>query len=461
MWRLLVLLQAAVLPVQLCEVPEAVAEQAHNVSAWLLGLAKDPARKANPSVFVALRLADDHNPALEAQYLARLKDAFQGTHGTSSQAASWPKQPLHWHSAAHHSRASGSHSRHRSTAGTVRKRVRPNTGRLALYILGLRAACQPPAAGVEDHLLTRLKYALEKDWTGSQRHGHPLTNYYQYGLGILALCVQRKQVKEEVIHRLLAAQQQGRFGHGDGHAVDTEAMAGLAFACLDQAKLVHSTLALELQEAVRNVQGKLLQVQDRDGFFGNVFSTPLAMQLFIATNTCESEPEYSWARTALLQNLDAFTNPMAISQLLPALYGRSYLDIASMHCQGERGMLQPISPKEQPMGQENIVVRLVVECPKRLCHHHVLYNQSMSVPAGSSLLDVLQVASKQGHHAFTFKTQDSLYGPFLTVVMKVEAKWQERRYWQLLSAPGTSLQMGMADYKPHDGETLILRLSKW
>ncbi|NXE55824.1 TCO2 protein, partial [Casuarius casuarius] len=338
---------------------------------------------------------------------------------------------------------------------------RPLTGRLALYLLALRAACQPPDLGAKSPPLARLKYALEEDWTGSQQHGHPLTNYYQYSLGVLALCVHRRHVREELIRRLLAAERHDRFGHGDGHAVDTEAVAGLAFACLHQARLAHGVLASELHEAVRSVARKLLQAQGPDDLIGNVFSTPLALQFFIATNSCESEPEYSRARDALLQSLDNFTNPMAISQLLPALYGRSYLDIASMNCQGERGTLQPISPVTQPTELGNIIVGLVVECPKRLCHHHVLYNQSVTVPAGSSLLDVLEVASKQGHHAFTFKTQDSLYGPFLTTVMKVEAKWQERRSWHLLSAPNTSLQMGIADYKPHDGETLILRLSKW
>ncbi|NXG37862.1 TCO2 protein, partial [Dromaius novaehollandiae] len=287
---------------------------------------------------------------------------------------------------------------------------------------------------------------------GSQQHGHPLTNYYQYSLGVLALCVRRRHIREEVIRRLLAAERHGKFGHGDGHAVDTEAVAGLAFACLHQAPLARGMLASELHEAVRSVARKLLQAQGPDGLIGNVFSTPLALQFFIATNSCESEPEYSRARDALLQSLDNFTNPMAISQLLPALAAVALL---------VAGTLQPISPVTQSTELGNIIVRLVVECPKRLCHHHVLYNQSVTVPAGSSLLDVLEMASKQGHHAFTFKTQDSLYGPFLTTVMKVEAKWQERRSWHLLSAPNTSLQMGIADYKPHDGETLILRLSKW
>ncbi|XP_068767253.1 transcobalamin-2 [Struthio camelus] len=456
MWHLLVLLQAAVLPARPCEAPEAAAAQVRAASARLLGLAEDPARAANPSVYVALRLADEHDAAREVRYLARLKDAFQHSYNTSLQAAGWRKQPP----AAPRGPAPGAHHHHRGAEAAARE-GRPDTGRLALYLLALRAACQPMDAGAERFLVTWLKYFLEEDWAGSQRHGRPLTSYYQYGLGVLALCVHRKRVRDEVVHRLLAAERHGRLGHGGGgHAVDTEAVAGLAFACLRGAQPGSGPLASELREAVRGVSGRLLAAQSPDGFFGNVFSTPLAMQFFIATNACQSEPEYRRARAALLQSLDNFTNPMAMSQLLPALYGRSYLDIASMRCQQERDTLQPISPVTQPSGPENITVGLVVECPRRLCPRHVLYNQSVSVPAGSSLLDVLGAAPKQGHEAFTFKTQESLYGPFLTTVMKVEANWQERRYWQLLSAPSTSLQTGVADYRPRDGETLILRLSK-
>lgn len=54
---------------------------------------------------------------------------------------------------------------------------------------------------------------------GSRQHGHPLTSYYQYSLGVLALCVNRKRVREEVIRRLLAAEHHGRFGHAGGSAV--------------------------------------------------------------------------------------------------------------------------------------------------------------------------------------------------------------------------------------------------
>ncbi|XP_063206850.1 transcobalamin-2 [Chroicocephalus ridibundus] len=447
MWLLLVLLQAAVLPAQLCEAPgEAAAVQ--ELSARLLGLAGNPARDPDPSVYLALRLAGDHDLREEERYLARLRDAFQRRYGRSLQAAGQLHGHPQWDTTS---------TEHNTNA----EAEWPETGRLALYLLGLRATCPLPEPGSQRLLVTWLKYYLEEDWAGSRRHGQPLTSYYQYSLGVLALCVHRKRVREEVIHRLLAAEHHGRFRHTGGSTVDTEAVAALAFTCLVQERLVGSRLAAELQAARRRVRRRMVEAQDPDGFFGNVYSTPWAMQVFIATNTCRTQPAYGRAMAALLENLDAFTTAATMAQVLPVLYGRSYLDIASMRCQEELDTLMPISAKPPTEMLGNMTVRLVVECPEPRCPQHRLYDRTVSAPAGASLLDVLRAATVQGPPNFTFVTQDTSQGPFLSRVLGMEARQQQRSYWQLLTAPGTSLQMGVADYRPHDGETLILRLSEW
>jgi len=57
------------------------AAAARELSARLLGLAADPARDPDPSVYLALRLAADHDLRGEERYLARLRDAFQHRYG--------------------------------------------------------------------------------------------------------------------------------------------------------------------------------------------------------------------------------------------------------------------------------------------------------------------------------------------------------------------------------------------
>ncbi|NXO02984.1 TCO2 protein, partial [Rhinopomastus cyanomelas] len=337
----------------------------------------------------------------------------------------------------------------------------PETGRLALYLLGLRAACPSPDPRPQRLLVTKLKYYLEEDWSGSRQHGHPLTSYYQYGLGVLALCVHRKRVREEVIRRLLKGQHHGWKLHSDGSATDTAAVVALAFTCLKREQLLGSKLAKELQEARDKVMRRMVAEQGRDGFFGNIYSTPWAMQVFIASHTCQAQPAYGRAMAALLRNLNAFTITATMAQVLPALHGRSYLDIMSMHCQEELDTLTPIIPEPRAEVQGNMTVRLVVECPKPQCPQGQVYNRLVPAPAGASLLDVLRAAAAQEPQDFTFDTQEMPQGLFLSGVMGLETHQHRRSYWQILTHPSTSLQMGIAEYRPHDGETLILRLSKW
>ncbi|NXI98112.1 TCO2 protein, partial [Psophia crepitans] len=238
-------------------------------------------------------------------------------------------------------------------------------------------------------------------------------------------------------------------------------VAALAFTCLERERLVGAGLAAELRAAMHRVRRRMVEVQGQDGFFGNVYSTPWAMQVFIATKTCRTQPAYGRAMAALLENLDAFTTAATMAQALPALHGRSYLDLATTQCREEPDTLTPIGPELPPEVSGNMTVRLVVECPERWCPQRQLYDQPVPAPAGASLLDVLRAAAAQGSSNFTFDTQETSQGPFLSRVLGLEARQQKRSYWQLLTAPSTSLQMGVADYRPSDGETLILRLSRW
>ncbi|NXJ08306.1 TCO2 protein, partial [Odontophorus gujanensis] len=337
----------------------------------------------------------------------------------------------------------------------------PETGRLALYLLGLRATCPLPDPALLRFPVTWLKYYLEKDWAGSRQHGHPLTSFYQYSLGVLALCVHHKRVREEVIQRLLVAERHRHFGHADGNAVDTEAVAALAFACLEKEKHIRAGLAAELRAAVHRARARLVEAQRANGLIGNTFSTPLAMQVFIATDTCRTQLAYGRAMAALLQHLDAFTSAATMAQALLALNGRSYLGISSMQCQEELDTLMPVFLEPPTPGPHNVTVRLVVECPVPRCPQQLLYDSTVPAPSGASLLDLLRAAPPQGSQNFTFETQDTAYGPFLTSVLGMAAWPKERHYWQLLSGLGTSLQAGIADYRPEDGNTVILRLSKW
>ncbi|KAH1180168.1 transcobalamin-2 isoform X1 [Mauremys mutica] len=431
MLQLLFVLHVLALPVQLCEIPRGNPALIKCLNMELLRLSQDLSEELNPSVYVALRLSADHSLEKEAQYLQRLKNVFQPS-ASSSIAGGQQKQP--------------------------------NTGRLALYLLALRAACQDMETLLERQLVTRLKYHLhkEKEQIAFKRNGRPITSYYQYSLGVLALCVHGKKIDTHVIQKLLNAEQH-KFMHGSKLSVDTMAMAGLAFACLKQANLYEPELVAAISLAVQRVTDRILQAQTTKGTFGNIFSSPLAMQLLIATGMSK-KPECPKGMDALLGSLEQghFQNPMIMSQLLPVLDGKSYLDIATMECRAEQDTseLDTKCPGSRTviLGTKMITVQLAVEHPP---NPEMLYNHSIQVPSGSSLQDVLRTAAEQGPGQFMFETQNTLHGPFLTTVMGVKASNGERRYWQLLQAPHTSLQKGISDYQPQDGESIILKFSPW
>ncbi|NWZ15908.1 TCO2 protein, partial [Agelaius phoeniceus] len=334
----------------------------------------------------------------------------------------------------------------------------PHTGRLALYLLGLQATCPPLSP--HRSLVTWLKYYLEEEWTGEGQRGHPITSYYQYGLGVLALCVHRKRVRDQVVRQLLTAQHHGRLGHGD-NTVDTEAVVALAFTCLEQRRLVGTELAAKLRLAAHEASRNMAKAQGPDGVIGNIYSTPWALQVFLATGDCKTEPAFGRAMAALLENLEAFGTAATMAQVLPVLHGHSYLDIASRHCGEEPDTLTPLDMEPLPEVPGNKMVQLVVECPLPWCYDLQLYDRLVPVPAAASLLDVLQAAAALDPREFRFHTQDTPQGPFLTQVLGLEARQEKRNYWQILSAPNTPLQMGIAEYRPPDGATLILRLSEW
>lgn len=50
---------------------------------------------------------------------------------------------------------------------------------------------------------------------GPNHKGHPRTSYYQYGLGILALCVHQKRLHDTVVGKLLYAVEHDHHLHRD------------------------------------------------------------------------------------------------------------------------------------------------------------------------------------------------------------------------------------------------------
>lgn len=330
-------------------------------------------------------------------------------------------------------------------------------GHLALYLLALRANCEHVGGRKGDRVVSQLKWFLEeeKQAVGHSNKGHLQTSYYQYSLGILALCVHRKQVHDSVVGKLLHAVEHDQPLHQSHLSVDSAAMAGLALTCLERSNL-NLDQKTRMTSAIETIQKKILKAQTPEGYFGNVYSTPLALQLLLTSSMSGVELDMPClkARTALVASIQdgQFKNVLMISQLLPVLNRKSYVDLSTPDCLAPRAMLEPASEPPEP-GHVPRDIQVILRVPSIFPpYSHLIY-----VPAGSSLEYVLKKAQELGE--FTYETQTTLSGPYLTSVMGKEVG--EREFWQLVRDPDTPLLEGIADYRPKDGETIELRLVSW
>ncbi|XP_059974554.1 transcobalamin-2 isoform X3 [Mesoplodon densirostris] len=331
-------------------------------------------------------------------------------------------------------------------------RLSPEQLNPSIYV-GLRLSSLQ-AGAKEAHYLHSLKLSYQQSLLSNDNSdSEAKPSMGQLALYLLALRANCEFVGGRKGGRLVS--QLKRFLEDEKGAIDTLAMAGLAFSCLELSNLNpnqrnRSTVAL------RRVQEKILKAQTPEGHFGNVYSTPLALQLLMASlrPTVELGTACLKAKAALLASLQhkAFQNPLMISQLLPILNQKSYVDLISPDCEAPRVLLEPATETpSQTQVPEFIHVTLKVSSI------FSSYRHSVSVPVSSSLEDVLKKA--QEHSRFRYGTQASLSGPYLTSVMGKKAG--EREFWQLLRAPDTPLLQGIADYRPRDGEAIELRLVGW
>ncbi|XP_023561591.1 transcobalamin-2 isoform X2 [Octodon degus] len=316
--------------------------------------------------------------------------------------------------------------------------TKPSMGQLALYMLALRANCEFIRGRKGDRLVSQLKWYLEEEKSaiGHSHKGHPHTSYYQYGLSILALCVHKKLVHDQVVDKLLYAMEHDHHLHLDPFSVDTMAMAGLAFTCLELSYF-NPNLRHQISTAIRTVQEKILKAQTPEGYFGNMYSTALALQFLISSPMSGAKLGTAClkARAALLGSLHdkTFQNAVMISQLLPVLNLKTYVDLISPDCQAPRVMLVA-APEDPSFSHTPEIISVTLKVSSVLPPYH----KTIPMVSGSTLEDVLSRAQELGE--FTYGTRASLYGPFLTSVMGKVAG--DREFWQLLQVPDIPLLQG-------------------
>ncbi|XP_003215131.2 transcobalamin-1 isoform X1 [Anolis carolinensis] len=382
----------------------------------------------NPNVLLALRLAQDHSLNIERRLLKKLsKDAIDRM-----------------------------------------KNVKTfSSGQVALYALAHQAACSNPRRVSDENVLLDLVSLLEQKFDMEMKNinnsNNPLTNYYQLGLSILALCQLQGTFSPSQIADLFSPDEKKYYLSGQ-FSVDTAALAILAQICV-QNTMNDAALVKENRTISANVQWllkKMLEHKSNRGIIGNMYSTGEAMQaLFVADKYLVPG---SWNCTQTLATVlseipkGTFDNPMAAAQLLPSLWGRTYLDVNRFNCSKDKGdhftyfALQQIMPFAS---QRSITVMYTVTDSYS---NRFSESTTVTVPESSVFFRVMEAAQEKDPKKFRFTYEQSQWGPYITSVQDLRADNENCIYWKLLSGK-TPLSKGAGEYVVSDGESLLVKFT--
>ncbi|NXR18564.1 IF factor, partial [Cinclus mexicanus] len=193
----------------------------------------------------------------------------------------------------------------------------------------------------------------------------------------------------------------------------------------------------------------------RNGMIGNIYSMGLALQALEATRKFYAPRKWDCAQAFSVVYAHDYQQPMAMAQVLPALVGRSYLDVAGLDCAATKDMFPsrqlPLSPKLGTRGIPRASIQVHYSITNKLQGKHFHYSTTVTVPSGSTLLRVMEVAAEENPQTFSFQTEQTSWGPYVTSIHGLAGSTDDRTYWQFLSA-GNALKEGVGTYKPHDGE---------
>ncbi|XP_027751387.1 cobalamin binding intrinsic factor-like [Empidonax traillii] len=336
------------------------------------------------------------------------------------------------------------------------------SGQVALYVLALLSSCQDPrqvhALGQTINLIPILQQKTDEEMAELEDKGHPKTTLFSVSLDATALCLARADG-----YRGPAVALAKEILSPNSHInVDTRAVATLALVCAHD-NVEDPEVQDLLQEAVWTVTNDFLDEQEETkGMIGNIYSMGLALQALEASRDFYAPRDWDCAQAFAVVTNHTFELPMAIAQVLPALVGTSYLDAATLSCDAPtdlcpslgthrvpRGMMIPPGAFQIPQLSQDITVHYSIINKLQGTPFH--YNISVMVAGDSTLLEVLERAEKKDPENFSFKTEQTFWGPMVVSIHGLAASGNDRTYWQFLSS-GKPLDQGVGTYKPHFGE---------
>ncbi|KAM5319529.1 transcobalamin-1 isoform 2-T2 [Glossophaga mutica] len=331
------------------------------------------------------------------------------------------------------------------------------------YTRGIQAAnvlLSLRLVGIQDQSLERQLTKEVKE--NEEKKGLDLTSE-QPALVILALgaCLNSD---ETITYVHLVSQLEKKFQE-EIKNMGTGAMAVLALTCVKRSIINGQIKANEMDlkhinNYIESLVKKILHEKKENGLIGNVFSTGEAMQALSVSTNYYNQTEWDCQQTlqTVLKEISqgSFRMPTAAAQILPALFGKTYLDVNNGFSCGSGSFNIPIHepvPVEPRSSSSWVSVNYTVKTNET-------YFTNVTVKNGSVFLDVMKRAQQINGTVFRFTYVESSWGPYITSVQGLEANNNDKTYWELLSE-GKPLSQGVGSYVVHNGENLEVRWSTY
>lgn len=339
------------------------------------------------------------------------------------------------------------------------------SGQLALALLALGACKNPNETSTHFHdLVGQLENKTQEEIKNMGEHnGNPLTNYYQLGLDVLALCLFRGNFSVHNVSQIFNPEN-NTFNLMGQFSVDTGAMAVLALTCVKDIKNGQEKIDTEdlnkIDNHIKSLIEKILSHKKENGLLGNTYSTGEAMQALFVASHYYNKSQWNCQQTldTVIKEIDkgAFRMPTAAAQILPALKGKTYLNISECVYDPVNFNISTVEPitATPPLTPSQIQVNYSVVI------NNGTYHTNVSVANGSVFLDVMEAAKKQNETEFCFTVEESSWGPYVISVRGLQASNNNRTFWELLSN-GQPLDQGVGSYVVHEGENLEVRWSTY
>ncbi|XP_040115390.1 transcobalamin-1 isoform X2 [Oryx dammah] len=336
------------------------------------------------------------------------------------------------------------------------------SGQLALDILALGACENQDREFIRGaRLVSKLGAKFQAEIQNMEAHGgSPLTNYYQLSLALLALCLFNGRYSITSVTYYFTPENKNYYFE-DQFSVDTGAMAVLALTCVQRntQKKMDANTKGKIRGYIASLANKI-QAEGKQGLFGNIFSTGEAMQaLFVSSDYYKNERNCRETLRAVFDNISqgVIYLPIAAAQILPALMGKTYLDVINPSCGHNPVKFSVSTEKPDTVPPTTAPLNILVKYSVRI---NKTSHTEVTVRKGSVFLDVMKAAQEKNKTLFRFTVEETSWGPFVTSVQGIRASSKDRTYWKLLSN-GQPLTQGAGSHVVQNGDNLEVRWSKY